>query len=155
MLVPIAIGAAMYGSTAGAVLGGAFGVIVLINCVSGTDIGGNMLWVVNPVLTAVLCLLKGILAGFVAGITYSAMSKRSIYIGTVCAAFVCPVVNTSIFIAAMIFFFRDTLALWAGDSTILYYSFMGLAGGNFLLELSVNIILSQAVARIINVAKKA
>ena len=123
VLVPIVIGAAIYGAGSGAVLGGAFGVIVLINCINGTDIGGNMLWTANPAITAVLCLLKGILAGFVAGVVYSAVSKKNVYIGVICAALVCPVVNTGIFITAMIFLYRDTLTLWAGDSNIIYYAY--------------------------------
>lgn len=153
VLVPIVIGAAIYGATAGAVLGGAFGVVVLINCINGTDIGGNMLWLANPAITAVLCLLKGILAGFVAGIVYSAVSKKNVYIGVICAAVICPVVNTGIFITAMIFLFRDTLTLWAGDSNILYYAFIGMAGINFLLEMGVNIVLSPVIIRIVNAVK--
>lgn len=155
VLIPIVVGAAMYGPAAGAVFGGAFGAVVLVNTISGADIGAHMLWVVNPAITAVLCLAKGILAGYAAGLVYLALSKKNIYTGTICAAFVCPVVNTGIFIAAMNIFYRDTLALWAGNSSILYYSFMGLAGTNFLLELGVNIVLSPAVVRIINAVKKA
>jgi len=153
VLVPIVIGAAIYGAGSGAVLGGAFGVIVLINCINGTDIGGNMLWTANPAITAVLCLLKGILAGFVAGVVYSAISKKNVYIGVICAALVCPVVNTGIFITAMIFLYRDTLTLWAGDSNIIYYSLVGLAGINFFIEMGVNIVLSPVIIRIINAAK--
>ena len=153
VLVPIVIGAAIYGAGSGAVLGGAFGVIVLINCINGTDIGGNMLWTANPAITAVLCLLKGILAGFVAGVVYSAVSKKNVYIGVICAALVCPVVNTGIFITAMIFLYRDTLTLWAGDSNIIYYSLVGLAGINFFIEMGVNIVLSPVIIRIINAAK--
>lgn len=154
VLVPIVVGAAMYGSTAGAVFGGAFGVIVLINCISGVDAGGYMLWAVNPFLTAVLCLAKGMLAGLAAGIVYSAISKRNVYIGIVCAAFICPVVNTGIFLAAMVFLYHDTLMMWAGDTPIVYYTFIGLAGVNFLLEMGVNMLLSPLAARIINVVKK-
>ena len=153
VLVPIVIGAAIYGAGSGAVLGGAFGVIVLINCINGTDIGGNMLWTANPAITAVLCLLKGILAGFVAGVVYSAVSKKNVYIGVICAALVCPVVNTGIFVTAMIFLYRDTLTLWAGDSNIIYYSLVGLAGINFFIEMGVNIVLSPVIIRIINAAK--
>lgn len=153
VLIPIVVGAAMYGAAAGAVLGGAFGIVVLVNCINGVDAGGNMLWVANPALTAALCLVKGILAGFISGLVYSAISKKNIYIGTICAAFICPIVNTGIFLAAMILFYHDTLILWAGDSSLIYYLFIGLAGVNFLLEMGANIVLSPAIVRIINAAK--
>lgn len=155
VLIPIVVGAAMYGAAAGAIFGGVFGAVVLISCISGADIGGNMLWVANPAATVIVCLLKGSLAGYAAGLVYSAFSKKSKYIGTMVAAFVCPVVNTGLFIAAMNLVYRDTLAIWAGGTALLYYSFIGLAGINFLIEAGVNIILSPTVVRIINAVKKA
>ncbi|MCL1829069.1 MAG: ECF transporter S component [Oscillospiraceae bacterium] len=155
VLVPIVVGAAVYGRGAGAVLGGAFGVVVLINCINGVDIGGNMLWVVNPALTAVLCLIKGIAAGYAAGFVFSRISKKNIYAGAVCAAFACPVVNTGIFIAAMFLFFRETLSVWASLNgfPVVYYAFLIMAGLNFLFELGVNIVLCPIIVRIINAAK--
>lgn len=154
VLLPIVIGAALYGPAAGAILGGAFSVVVLINTINGTDAGANMLWVANPAMTAAVIMLKGILAGFTAGIVYSAISKKNPYVGVVCAAFISPVVNTGIFLAAMALFFRDTLILWAGDSPLFYYTFIGLAGVNFLLELGVNIVLAPVAVRIIRIGRK-
>jgi len=153
-LVPIVVGAAMYGAAAGAVLGGVFGAVVLLFCINGVDPGGNMLWAANPLLTALLCLVKGAAAGFVAGIVYSAMAKINKYIGVVCAAIVSPIINTGIFLAAMFFLYRNTLTAWAGDTEVLSYLFIGLAGVNFLLEFGVNIVLSPGIVRIINAAKK-
>ena len=43
VLIPIVIGAAVYGPSGGALLGGTFGVIVFINCVTGSDPGGGYL----------------------------------------------------------------------------------------------------------------
>ena len=45
VLVPIVIGAASYGYLSGAWLGLVFGVLVMIGCITGTDIGGNMMWI--------------------------------------------------------------------------------------------------------------
>ena len=154
VLVPIVVGASVYGPAAGAVLGGAFGAVVLINCANGADAGGHMLWLANPALTAVLCMVKGVAAGLAAGFTYSALSKKNVYAGILCAAFVCPVVNTGIFIAAMVLFYRETLALWAGGSPLIYYVFIVLTGVNFLLELGVNILLGPGVVRVINAVKR-
>ena len=50
VLIPIVLGAAMYGPGAGALLGTAFGAIVYINCVTGADVGGAMVFQANPVL---------------------------------------------------------------------------------------------------------
>lgn len=156
VLVPIAVGAAIYGEMAGAIFGATFGAVVLFNCINGADIGGNMLWVSNPAVTSILCMGKGMLAGLFAGLAYTTVSKltKKPYIGAICAAFVCPVVNTGIFLAGMAIFFHDTLTIWAGGSNIIYYTFIGLAGVNFILELSVNIVLSPVIVRILNVLQK-
>jgi len=50
VLIPIVLGAAVYGPGAGALLGATFGVIVFINCVNGTDLGGAMVFQANPFL---------------------------------------------------------------------------------------------------------
>jgi uncharacterized membrane protein len=153
-LVPIIIGAVMYGSRTGAVLGGAFGVVVLIMCINGVDIGGHMLWGVNPAATAILCILKGVAAGWGAGLVYASLSKNSKFIGIFSAALICPVINTGIFLAAMPLLFRETLIMWAGDTPLLYYTLVGLTGINFIIELGVNIVLSPTVLRIIAIAGK-
>ena len=153
-LTPIIVGAAMYGSKAGAVFGGVFGVVVLAACIGGADPGGHILWLANPALTAALCIIKGAAAGFAAGIVYSAIAKKNIYAGVIGAAAICPVVNTGIFIAAMSLFFRENLIEWSAGSNLVYFALIGLTGVNFLLEFGSNLILSPAVVRIINVLKK-
>ena len=148
-LIPIVVGAAMYGITAGAVLGAAFGVIVLILCIMGLDPGGFILWGINPFLTAGLCILKGVLAGAAAGLVFSLFSKKNLYLGVACAALVCPLVNTGIFIAGMMLCFQETLVAWAGGTSVLYFAFIGLTGVNFLIEVIVDVAFSPAVVRII------
>jgi len=155
VLVPIVIGAALYGPGAGALLGGAFGTVVLINCINGSDVGGSILWTARPFITAILCLFKGIMAGYGAGIAYRLLAKKNSYFAALIAAFVSPVVNTGIFLCAMFLFYRPILLQWAGDSALLVFLFVGLAGVNFLLELAVNLLLSPGIVRIIDsIAKK-
>ena len=61
VLIPIVMGAVLYGPKAGALLGATFGVIVYINCVTGADPGGAMVFQANPVLCLLVVLGKGIL----------------------------------------------------------------------------------------------
>lgn len=150
-LVPIVVGAALYGIGAGAYLGGIFGLVVLICCISGMDLGGSVLWTGNPPMTALVCLGKGIAAGGCAGGVYHALSKTgSATAAALCAGVVCPVVNTGLFCLAMVLFFHDTLVAWAGGSNLVYYIIFGLAGVNFLVELTVNLVLGPVIVRIIH-----
>ena len=153
VLVPIVIGAAVYGPGAGALLGGAFGAVTLIGCINGVDAGGVVLWTANPPLTAALCMIKGIAAGYVSGLVYVWFSKNNKYVGVFCAAVVCPFVNTAIFLCAMFFLYLGILSDWAAGSDLVYYLFFGIAGGNFVLELLFNIVLCPSVTRVINAVK--
>jgi uncharacterized membrane protein len=152
VLIPIVVGAAVYGPRSGAYFGGVFGVFVLLACIFGWDPGGNFLWITNPFYTAVLCILKGALAGLAAGLIYTAVAKKNSFLGVVLAALVCPIVNTGIFLIGMYFLFYDTLVAWAGGTT--FFVIIGLVGVNFLIELVINIVLCPTVARIIKVGKK-
>ena len=67
-LVPIVVGAALYGPKAGAWLGFVFGVVVLIACITNADATGGLLWNLNPFMTALLCIVKGAAAGWVAAL---------------------------------------------------------------------------------------
>ena len=136
------MGAALYGVGAGAYLGGVFGTIVLICCISGMDVGGSILWNINPLLTAVVCLGKGIAAGAAAGKIYSLVQKKNDTVAAVCAGVAAPVTNTALFALCMYFFFWGTMTEWAGGTGLLYYAVFGLAGINFLVELGVNLVLA-------------
>ena len=68
VLIPMVIGAAVYGWKAGAWLGFVFSAVVLIACVTGQDVGGYLRWSTNPFATALIVLVKGTAAGVLAGL---------------------------------------------------------------------------------------
>ena len=76
------------------------------------------------------------------------------YISALVAALFAPIVNTGLFVCGMFLFFKDTLYAWAGGSDVVTYVLLGLAGLNFLVEFLINIILTPAIATIVNVVKK-
>ena len=154
-LAPIIIGSALYGKKAGAVLGGVFGLVVIITGLLGFD-GGTVLYLCsqNAIATVLICLVKGAAAGFVAGLVYELLSRKNLKFSVVAAGIVCPVVNTGLFILGMLVFFFDVLNSWAGGANLIYYLIVGLTGINFVIELGVNLILSSAIVHIIKVGKK-
>ena len=153
-LIPIVVGAAMYGKGAGAYLGAVFSAVVVIMCITGADLGGAMVWAANPGLCFVMCMLKGTAAGFLAGLTYQLIAPKNELVGVILAALITPIVNTGLFVVGMLLFFKDTLASWAGGSDLLTYIILGLTGVNFLIELGVNMILSPIIVKIISAIKK-
>ncbi len=154
VLIPIVLGAALYGPSAGAILGGTFGVIVYINCVTGTDIGGAMVFQANPLLCFLVVMGKGILAGMACAAVYRLLSGKNRYIALLCAAIVCPVVNTGVFIICMMTFFKDVLAVWADGGEIVAYVLSVLVLCNFVPELIINVAFSPASARIVQIVSR-
>ena len=152
-LAPIIIATAIYGKGAGAYLGGVFGLVVLITGLLGWDGGTVMLLLgLNPIGCILICIGKGILAGYLSGLAYRAIEKKSPLAAVVTAGIVCPVVNTGLFILGMLVFYGSTLQSWAGGQNVIYYAIFGLAGINFVVELLVNLVLSSGITTVIKYA---
>lgn len=147
VLAPIVIGAALYGIGAGAWLGLAFGVSVLI---SG-DAAAFM--TINPAGTVVTVLLKGMFAGLVAGLIYKALESKNKTVAVVLAGIACPIVNTGIFLAGCYLFFQEWLVSvfgTTGFATVV----TGLVSVNFAVELGINMVLASVIVRVIDIGKK-
>jgi len=150
VLPAIVVGAAMYGAKTGAFLGMCFGAVVLMSGITGTAPMSTMMWTANPILMTIVTLGRGAALGYVAGVVFALFSKKKQQDGVLAAAIAAPIVNTGIFLAALIFLFRDTLVHFAGDTNILYHAFIVMAGTNFIIELFINIGLVAVIVRILD-----
>lgn len=148
VMIPIVFGAYLYGPKAGTFFGAVFGVIVVIACAFGMDAGGAILFAANPLLTSIVCVVKGMAAGFAAGIICSAFKNRNKYVGVMLAAIAAPVVNTGLFTLAMFTLFNDILYQWAGGTDIITYVLLYLIGGNFLIEFATTVIFAPSLVKI-------
>ena len=148
VLIPIVVGASLYGVLSGAWLGLAFGITVLISGNAAAFLA------VNPGGTVVTVLLKGALAGLLAGAVYKAIEKKNKVVATIVAAIICPVVHTGIFLIGCRLFFFDTIKTWAAGTNVFVYMITGLVGFNFLFELGLNIILSPTIVKLTKLGRK-
>ena len=153
-LIPIIIGSAIFDEKAGAFLGGVFSAVVITMCIIGADIGGAMVWNASPVLCVLVCMTKGVMAGYVSGRLYRLIAKKNSIVATVVAGLSAPVVNTGIFAAGMMLFFRPVLSAWSGGSDLLYYVIFTMLGVNFLVEVGVNMLLSPVIIKVLEAVKK-
>ena len=151
VLIPIVVGAALYGVGAGAWLGFVFGIAVLL-----TD--SALFFSVNPLGTVITVLAKGALAGWGAGQVFRLLEKKNTWLAVIAAAITCPVVNTGVFVIGCNLFFlefikglADNLGFESAGALILF----GFIGLNFVFEVLVNIVLSPVVLRLIKIGKKA
>ncbi len=150
VLIPIVIGGILLGPFAGAFLGFTFGFITLMAGVTGTDVFTFILLNEHPVITTLLCLGKGTLAGFIPAVVYALVKRHNELIATFVAAALAPIVNTGLFITVGLLFLKESLQNNFVDGTsVAYFLIIGCAGINFLLELGVNVIFAPAISRVI------
>lgn len=151
VLIPIVIGAATCGVKIGGWLGFVFGSVVLISGDAAPFLA------VDVAGTVATVLLKGTLCGIAAGLVYKLFAQKNTTLAVTMAAIVCPIVNTGVFLLGCCAFFLPTIASWGaaeGYGNVAAYMFLGLAGGNFVLELIVNIILSPVIVKVITYREK-
>lgn len=67
IVVPVAVGAVTLGPTAGAILGGVFGITSFIQCFGMSQFGALLLGI-NPFLTFLVCVPTRILMGWLTGL---------------------------------------------------------------------------------------
>lgn len=148
VLMPIVVGAALFGIWSGAWLGLVFGVMVMAT-------GDAALFLaVNVPGTIITVLAKGILAGLAAGAVYKLLEKKNKYVATLLASIASPVVNTGVFLIGCAVFFMDIIKSGAGDAPVFKYMIVGLVGFNFILELAINLVLNPVIVRIVDIGKK-
>ena len=184
VLVPIVVGAAVYGWQAGAWLGFTFGVAVLLSgdaaAFLAVDVFGTIITVLVKGTAAGLCsglLYRFVLVGMYkyskariqlmkrdynlgecceTGV-YDYISRNNRYVAVLAAAVVCPIVNTGVFLLGCVIFFMETVSAWgaaAGFENAAVYMIIGLAGTNFLIEMATNLLLAPVIVRLISLAKK-
>ncbi len=146
VLIPIVVGAAVFGPSAGAILGGVFSIVVLAQPDTAWFYGLSFFG------TVITVLVKGILAGWLSGLTYKVFANKNVWLAVIFSAIVCPVINTGIFVLGCRLFFWDGLAQLGGGNAVLFL-FTGMIGFNFIAEFVANLICSPVIVRVLHAAK--
>ncbi len=150
VLVPIVVGAILHGPLTGAWLGFAFGLAVLF---SG-DAAIFMQY--NPAATIFLVLLKGTLAGLIAGLVFKAFNGKHKYLAVLLSAISAPIVNSGVFLIGCLTLFRGYLPTLAGGAVEnpLLFVITGLISFNFVIELTFNIVLTPMIIKVTDLGRK-
>ncbi len=154
VLVPIVLGAIMLGVRGGVFLGFVFGLITIIMGAVGADPFTYVLLNESPFLCVATCLVKAVCAGLISALTYKAVSVRNKTIALFVSAIVAPVVNTGLFILgalAMGNVLNDNFV--TNGETLIHFLIIGCAGINFLVELSINVVLAPALRVVLKAFK--
>lgn len=158
-LVPIVLGAILMGPVAGALLGLISGIAIFIMVILGAQ-GPvfSYLFAAQPVMIALICLVKTTAAGLVSGILYRLVAKKNQKAAVFTAAVAAPIVNTGLFVLGMLcisgaveasaaeFGFAQTSAISVILLVFVTY--------NFFIEFAINLVLAPALCTVIRVVEK-
>ncbi len=157
-LVPIVLGGILLGWQAGGLLGLIFGFIVLMFGVSGTDAFTATLLADVPVMTVLICIVKGVAAGIVPALLYRLIAPKSTLAAVFTAALSAPVVNTGLFVLGCLCI-TDTIAVFQTPlgmegMNIFVFILVGIVTYNFFIEFAINIVLAPALHRVVLVVER-
>ena len=145
-LVTIVLAAALGGPISGAIVGFFNGIMALF---SPSTLAIFM--PISPVGTVIACLSKCTIAGLVAGFIFPLLQKKNTILALVVISLLVPIINTGIFVACCLIFFRPFLESGVSETfpNIGAFLIFGLIGWNFIFEIITTPILSTPIGTII------
>ena len=155
--IPIALGAMLLGPKAGAWLGFVFGaeVAIVLGMLGQDPFFTGILFQDHPILTTLLCVGKGTLAGLASGLLFKYLKKGPAVLRVILASMAVPVVNTAIFILGSYTMMDTFKSNFLGDGTgMFYFLVIGCAGVNFLCEFAINTVFSPVLHRLLDILGK-
>lgn len=144
-LIPIVIGAILYGPGCGAILGFINGLIVLT---APSTIGVFM--PLNPLATIFICLFKTTMAGFLAGLIFKVLFKKNLKLSVILASISVPIINTVLFSIGCFLFYQELLV--QDGMNAFEVLIITMIGFNFIIEFLVNSLGSPMVLYLIKIA---
>lgn len=157
-LIPIVLGAILLGEWDGALLGFISGLINFITVVLGMQPVFLFLFNLQPVMIALICIVKTTLAGFISGLAYRLIKKRNQKAAVITAALLAPIVNTLVFILGCLCI-SGAIEAVADNFPIPYESafqiiILGFVSFNFFIEFAINLILAPALFLVVKGVEK-
>lgn len=157
-LVPITLGAIVLDWRCGAILGFAFGLVSLFWGIVGKDLFTLYLFQANPVMTILICVVKGTLAGMIPGFIYGALKKFNAIAASITAAVAAPIINTGVFALGCLIIKNDVISV-ASKLEIEAANFITLLFGvlitvNFFFEFTVNIVFAPSLHKVEQIVNK-
>ena len=159
VIIPVSLGAMLLGPAAGAILGLIFGCLSYYDAMSGIKLPG-LLFQVNPIHTAVLCIVTRVLVGFLTGWIFRLVKKidRS---NTVCyfvGGLSANLLNTLLFMGYIVLAFyksepvQNIVATLGATSPIMFVVLaVGVQG---ILEAATGLIIGGGVSKAVAHAMK-
>ena len=154
-VIPIAVGAVVLGPVCGAILGGVYGICSFLQCLGlllPSPLGMGLI-AINPVFTAITCIVPRVLCGLFAGLVYKALKNidKTNFLSHSLACLTCPLLNTVFFMSSLMIFFGQTELMQGFMDTLGVYNplmfVLAFVGINGLVEAIACFVIATAVAK--------
>lgn len=163
-LVPITLGSVLLGWKRGGMLGFAFGVVAIFWGIVGKDAFTFFLFQANPIMTILICLVKGTLAGMIPAFVYNFLKKYNKMTASIVASAVAPIVNTGIFAIGCFIIKNDVLYSLTNIVSeemieqVMALNFFAVVFGvlitsNFFVELIINLVFAPSLNKVAEIVK--
>ena len=161
--IPVVVGAIWLGPSAGALLGGVFGITSFIQCF-GLDALGVLLLAENPIFAFIVCFVPRLLMGWLAGVIFKGLNfiKPLRFTSYTVASFSGAVLNTCFFMTALIGLFGQSklsemlsvnFGMDLGKLSVIQFA-TAFVGVNALIELVICTVFGMVISRILSTADK-
>ena len=157
-LVPITLGAIVLDWRCSGILGFAFGIVALFWGIVGKDVFTLYLFQASPIMTILICLVKGSLAGILPALVFRALKNKNHLLASIAAAVLAPIVNTGVFALGCLII-RDDVISTAGKLGVEAVNFATLLfvviiGTNFFIELLINAVFAPSLDKVSEIVKQ-
>lgn len=157
LTIPVAVGAIILGPKGGAFCGLIFGITSLLQCF-GLSAFSTALFGINPPGTVFLCIVPRVLEGWLCGLVFQMVRKKTRNGAYLAASLACPLFNTVFYMSSLVVIFYNTdyvqgfvAALGAKNPFWFVVAFVGVQG---LIETVVCFVIASAVSRTLAAALK-
>lgn len=133
LVIPVVVGAVVLGGRAGLALGLAFGITSFVQCF-GISAFGVALMGIDPLATALICIVPRVLVGLFSRLTFRALEGRRI--ACYAASAVGSLTNSVLFLGGIVVFFGNSEYLRSFGSNV-FEILMALGIGNAVVEVLV------------------
>lgn len=154
-MVPVAIAAISMGPMYGLAAGAIWGLASIIKALLGSSGLTSTLFVLNPVLTVILCFIPRMLDGFLLGIIYRVVRKfANVLISGSITGFLSAFLNTVFFMSTIVLLFGNTeyvQNMMGGKNVIIFIC--SIIAGNAIFEMLVASIVTGPVVQALNISR--
>ena len=150
-LLPIALGAILYGPLVGFMLGVINGALILLAPSTGIFLSYSIFW------TVLVCILKTGLAGLLSGLIFKLFKGKGIIPGIFISSLIIPIINSGIFILACLTVMRDIfIEAFNKSGMVNMFIFMisVVITWNFLFEFLTTLLLTPTLIYVVKVVTK-